>query len=348
MADAPHAAPTPSSSTGNGASNDAASATPAADIPLDVQRAMALAAATSSNLVRPDSRLLRHRPSKVTVLGSGSYGTAMACHLARLGHEVWLLTRRDEVAKAVTATHKNPSCSFPDVQLPYNITATTSAGDALRGTTLVVHAIPVQSSYGYLRALRTVVPPGVTIVNTSKGVYSHREAAAAAATPLSAAAATPAGLGGSGGSDVDIHRLAQSALRSSGSSGGSSDDVTAAGCSGCEGPASSSCAPLADGEIAFMARLIPAALGRPQPCAMLSGPTFAAEVVAGFPTGAVVAAEDAAVAAAVKAAFEGHTFRIWTSSDVVGVEVAGALKNVYALAAGCVEGLGLGMNTTAM
>ena len=106
--------------------------------------------------------------------------------------------------------------------------------------------------------------------------------------------------------------------------------------------------PPAIGETLMMARLIPAALGRPQPCAMLSGPTFAEEVLRGYPTGAVVASCDSAVAATVKATFESHTFRIWTSGDVVGVEVAGALKNVYALAAGCVEGLGLGLNTTAL
>ena len=73
----------------------------------------------------------------------------------------------------------------------------------------------------------------------------------------------------------------------------------------------------------MMARLIPAALGRPQPLAQLSGPTFAEEVIRGYPTGAVVAAEDPAVANFVKAAFESHTFRVWTSRDVIGVEVAG-------------------------
>jgi len=99
----------------------------------------------------------------------------------------------------------------------------------------------------------------------------------------------------------------------------------------------------------LMSEVIPEALGRDdQPLAFFSGPTFAKEIMEGWPTGAVIAANDHALAQRVSAAFRSPSLRVWTSDDVVGIEVAGALKNVYAIAAGMVEGLGLGLNTTSL
>ncbi|KAA0167751.1 hypothetical protein FNF31_00686 [Cafeteria roenbergensis] len=99
----------------------------------------------------------------------------------------------------------------------------------------------------------------------------------------------------------------------------------------------------------LMSEVIPAALGRPnQPVAFFSGPTFAKELMEGWPTGAVIAATDKKLAQHVAASFRSPSLRLWTSDDVVGIEVAGALKNVYAIAAGMVEGLGLGLNTTSL
>jgi glycerol-3-phosphate dehydrogenase (NAD(P)+) len=76
----------------------------------------------------------------------------------------------------------------------------------------------------------------------------------------------------------------------------------------------------------------------------LSGPNLAAEVAAGRPAGAVVASADAALAGEVAALLGTDRFRVYTNADLVGVELAGALKNVIALAAGMVDGLGLGDN----
>jgi glycerol-3-phosphate dehydrogenase (NAD(P)+) len=81
--------------------------------------------------------------------------------------------------------------------------------------------------------------------------------------------------------------------------------------------------------------------------AVLSGPTFAREVARGEPTALVVASTDSETANRVQTAFSGPTFRLYTSADPVGVEIGGALKNVIAIAAGVVEGLGLGSNTMA-
>jgi len=83
------------------------------------------------------------------------------------------------------------------------------------------------------------------------------------------------------------------------------------------------------------------------PLAVVSGPSFALEVAQGQPTTVVVAASDLAVAEAVQRVLSSRTFRAYSSDDVVGVEVAGALKNVIAIAAGIIDGLGYGHNTVA-
>lgn len=84
-----------------------------------------------------------------------------------------------------------------------------------------------------------------------------------------------------------------------------------------------------------------------RPVAALSGPSFAEEVARGLPTAVVVACRDPEQARAVQSAFNGETFRVYTSNDVIGVELGGALKNVIALAAGACDGIGFGYNTKA-
>jgi len=84
-----------------------------------------------------------------------------------------------------------------------------------------------------------------------------------------------------------------------------------------------------------------------RPLAALSGPSFAVEVVKELPTAVVVASADHAVAERVQRALATRSFRVYSSEDVVGVELAGAVKNVIAIAAGIVDGLGYGHNTVA-
>jgi glycerol-3-phosphate dehydrogenase (NAD(P)+) len=81
--------------------------------------------------------------------------------------------------------------------------------------------------------------------------------------------------------------------------------------------------------------------------AVLSGPSFAQEVCAGQPTAVVAAAADPADALATQQVFAAPAFRVYSRADVIGVELAGALKNVIAIAAGILEGLGLGNNPRA-
>jgi glycerol-3-phosphate dehydrogenase (NAD(P)+) len=82
-------------------------------------------------------------------------------------------------------------------------------------------------------------------------------------------------------------------------------------------------------------------------CASLSGPTFAVEVARDIPTAIVAASRDAATAGQVQKLFSRPTFRVYTSTDLLGVELGGALKNVIAIAAGTGDGLGFGDNSKA-
>ncbi len=81
--------------------------------------------------------------------------------------------------------------------------------------------------------------------------------------------------------------------------------------------------------------------------AVISGPSFAREVARFEPTALVVASADAATATRVQSAFSGPTFRLYSSSDTIGVELGGSVKNVIALGAGVLHGLGLGHNAMA-
>jgi glycerol-3-phosphate dehydrogenase (NAD(P)+) len=94
-----------------------------------------------------------------------------------------------------------------------------------------------------------------------------------------------------------------------------------------------------------LSQTLPAEIAR-RVC-VLSGPSFAHEVAAGLPTAVVIASRDGAAAERARGLFQTSTFRVYTNSDVIGVELGGALKNVIALAAGTTAGLGFGHNTTA-
>lgn len=279
------------------------------------------------------------RPARIAVLGSGSFGTALGSVLARNGHEVVLLTLRPEVAAAINNDHKNPSVPFSDMVLPFNLRASCDAATVLSGAEWVVHAVPVQASLECLRAVAHLIPPTVPIISASKGLYC-----AQCPTPQlegdetstgAAAAATTSTKGG-----------AKSAAVSASTSTGTGSSAASSG--GGKAAAVSKAASAA-GSHMFMNELIPAALGRSsQPTAFLSGPTFAAELMQQLPSGAVVASTDIALAKQVAHLFMSPSLRIFYTTDVAGVEAGGALKNVFAIASGALEGLGLGANTQAL
>ena len=100
------------------------------------------------------------------------------------------------------------------------------------------------------------------------------------------------------------------------------------------------------GTLTFLSGVVKAALpGRPY--VMLSGPSFAEEVASRQPTAVVAASLDPAAAELAQTLFSSPFFRVYTSDDVIGVEVGGALKNVIAIASGVLDGLGLGHNPRA-
>lgn len=106
---------------------------------------------------------------------------------------------------------------------------------------------------------------------------------------------------------------------------------------------------LEQGTLLRMSEVIREVVSRrfPPRIGVLSGPTFAREVARGEPAAVVISSTDAALARAVQHAFATPTFRLYTNSDPIGVELGAALKNVIAIAAGVCTGLGLGANTQA-
>lgn len=208
----------------------------------------------------------------VTVLGAGSWGTALSVHLGRLGHEVRLWARDPSLAADVQRRRAN-AVYLPNVSLPATVAVTHSLEAALRDSDLAVCAIPSHGCRVVMKAAAPHVRARATIVSATKGLE------------------------------------ADTLLR--------------------------------------MSEVIAQELGSDRPVVVLSGPSFAIEVAHELPTAIVAASSDAAAMQLVQAEFRGPYFRLYGSSDVVGVELAGALKNVIAIAAGVVEGLHLGHNALA-
>jgi glycerol-3-phosphate dehydrogenase (NAD(P)+) len=96
-----------------------------------------------------------------------------------------------------------------------------------------------------------------------------------------------------------------------------------------------------------MSSVLEEEVGGGRPVVALSGPSFASEVARGLPTAVLSASRDADAARYVQDRFRGPAFRLYVSDDVAGVEIGGAMKNVIAIAAGVVEGIGLGHNSMA-
>lgn len=202
---------------------------------------------------------------KVTVLGAGSWGTAMAILLARNGHEVRLWGRDAEEIAIMARTSENMRY-LPGFALPREIEPVSDAAD-LGAADLWVVAVP---SSGLRDVLPYVVGPSPLIAIASKGLEP-----------------------GTGDLLIDAtHRAIPEARLS-----------------------------------------------------VLSGPNLAVEIVRGIPTLAISASASEDTAERVRAAFACRTYRVYVSDDPIGVSLAGALKNVIAIAGGISDGLGYGDNT---
>lgn len=210
---------------------------------------------------------------KISIIGAGSFGTAVASAAARCGNEIVLWAHDPNVAAEINATRHNP-IYLPSIALGQSVRATSSLAEAVEFSDVQFMIVPSHHYRGVLAQMRPHFRREVAIVSATKGIENDTLQRM---------------------SEVTAHELGGS-LRS---------------------------------------------------FAVLSGPTFALEMARGDPTAAVIASLDRELAEEVQHALSSPTFRIYNSSDVTGVELAGSLKNVIAVAAGVIEGLGLGSNTTA-
>ena len=211
--------------------------------------------------------------SKISVLGAGTWGTALAIELANKGQEVTLWSA-PEVAheiEALKADRKNIR-NLPGAVLPDSVILTTDLAYACDDEEIIVCAVASPFVRSTAAMIKQYCKKGQIIVNVSKGVE-----------------------------EKTLLTMTQ-----------------------------------------IIAEEIPGAK-----VAVLSGPSHAEEDSRGIPTAVVVGAEDKKVAKKVQEAFFADMFRVYTSDDVLGIELGGSLKNVIALAAGMVDGLGYGDNTKA-
>jgi glycerol-3-phosphate dehydrogenase (NAD(P)+) len=209
---------------------------------------------------------------RVAIIGAGGWGTALAVHLARVGHDVRLWARASALVEEMSARRAN-AVYLPDVNFPPSLQPIASLAEAVRECRVIVLAVP---SHGMRPILRAAAP------------------------------------------HVGADTLAVSAAKG-----------------------------LEEGSLQRMSEVVASEWGHVSEIAVLSGPSFAAELARELPTAVVVASTRTDTVAHVQAEFRSNTLRLYGSSDVVGVEIGGALKNIIAIAAGVVEGLGLGHNALA-
>ncbi|WP_270855634.1 NAD(P)H-dependent glycerol-3-phosphate dehydrogenase [Blautia massiliensis (ex Durand et al. 2017)] len=209
--------------------------------------------------------------AKISVLGSGSWGLALALLLHNNGHEVLLWSARPENARKLREKRENPD-RLPGVRLPDEIDVLTDMERALKDVDVTVLAV----ASPYIRSTAHKMAPFVCkdqkIVNVAKGIEEKTLKTL---------------------SEVIEEEIPQGNV------------------------------------------------------AVLSGPSHAEEVGRGLPTTCVISAHTQEVAEYLQSIFMSPVFRVYTTPDILGVELGGALKNVIALAAGTADGLGYGDNTKA-
>lgn len=210
---------------------------------------------------------------KISILGGGSWGTALGNVLAHKGENAWLWTRREEAAREVNDSGTNARY-LPGLALSPNLRASADLALVLRDTGCVILAVPCQHLALFLREHRHLFPARMGVVCASKGVEL--------------------------------------------------------------------------GTFRTMGQVVGEELAGLEPrYAVLSGPSFASEVVAGMPTAVALGCADSELADFVQSLLSTESFRVYVNSDVLGVELGGAVKNIMAIASGISDGLGFGENARA-
>jgi glycerol-3-phosphate dehydrogenase (NAD(P)+) len=213
--------------------------------------------------------------SRIAVLGSGAWGTAIALSLHRRGsHEVTLWAHSAELAQQMIDANENTQF-LPGFRVPAAIAVTGDCA-AIASAEIVVSVIPSEFLRPVLSRIGPHLRAGQIVLSATKGVE-----------------------------DRSLLRMTE----------------VIADCL--------------------------AGSGLTLPIGALSGPSFALEVAQSQPTALTVAYKERSAAARIQRDFSSETLRLYTSTDVIGVELGGALKNVIAIAAGVAVGVGLGYNSTA-
>ncbi|MGD0741074.1 MAG: NAD(P)H-dependent glycerol-3-phosphate dehydrogenase [Terracidiphilus sp.] len=213
--------------------------------------------------------------SRITVLGSGAWGTAIALSLHRRGgHQVALWAHTPELAQQIADAGENTQF-LPGFPIPAGLAVTADSAH-ITAADILVSVIPSEFLRPTLLRIRAHMRTGQFVVSATKGLDDRT---LSRMTEVLSATLEPAGL-----------------LLSIGA---------------------------------------------------FSGPSFALEVAQGQPTAVTVAFSDPQISALIQQEFSSETLRLYTSTDVIGVELGGALKNVIAIAAGISAGVGLGYNSTA-
>ena len=209
---------------------------------------------------------------QISVIGAGSWGTAVSWLLSGKGHDVSLWARETEIAEGINDNHRNP-LYLPDVVLSDSVKASHDVEEALRGAEAVVMVTPSVGVRATAEMMKPALASDTPVVILSKGVEQDT--------------------------------------------------------------------------LMLMTEVLEDVLGGRSRIAGLSGPNHAEEVSKGVPSATVVASYDERVGRLFQDAFMTNFFRVYTNSDVVGVELCGASKNVIAIATGMCDGLGYGDNTKA-
>lgn len=209
--------------------------------------------------------------AELSVIGAGSWGTALAIVLAENGHHVTVWSIMEDEIKMLTEEHEHKD-KLPGVRIPENVTFTTDLKEAVQGKEMVVLAVPSPFVRSTAHNMAEFVAQDQLIVVVSKGIEEKTLMIM---------------------TDVVEDEIPQASV------------------------------------------------------AVLSGPSHAEEVGRRLPTTVVAGAKTKALAERIQSYFMNEVFRVYTSPDMLGIEMGASLKNVIALAAGMADGLGFGDNTKA-
>ena len=207
----------------------------------------------------------------LSIIGGGSWGTALAIVLAPRFSRVKLWVHEADLAARMTETRLN-NIYLPGIPIPANVRVNSELAESLDDADIVLGVMPSHLARGTYLRMRPFIKDRMVFVSASKGLENH--------------------------SLLRVSEIIGEVLQT--------DSV-----------------------------------------GVISGPSFAREVARFEPTALVAAATDPAIAAKVQETFSGPTFRVYTSTDPIGVEIGGSIKNVVAIGAGVLHGMGLGHNAMA-